>query len=42
MLALLDLSKKFLIKIDASYDDIGVVLIQGVHPIAYISKTLSS
>ncbi|XP_044489062.1 uncharacterized protein LOC123213655 [Mangifera indica] len=42
ILALLDLSKEFIIEADASSEGIRAMSIQGGHPIAYISKTLST
>ena len=42
VLALSDLSKQFIIETDASGCGIGAVLMQNGHPIAYISKALSS
>lgn len=42
MLALLDLTKPFIIEIDASGNGIWAVLMQGGNPIAFISKCLGS
>lgn len=42
VLALLDFSKSFVVEMDASAIGIGAILIQGGHPIAFISKTLSA
>ena len=41
VLALPNFSKKFIVETDASVGGIGVVLMQGGHPLAYISKALS-
>lgn len=41
ILALLDLTKKLLLEIYASSEGIRAMLMQGGHPIAHISKTLS-
>jgi len=40
VLALLDFEKQFGIETDASNNGIGVILHQGRHPIAFISKKL--
>jgi hypothetical protein len=40
VLALPDFSKHFIIKTDASDVGIGVVLMQGCHPLAFLSKAL--
>ena len=41
LLALLDFSKDFVIKIDACNRGIGAVFMQEGHPLAYINKALS-
>jgi hypothetical protein len=41
VLALQDFSKQFTVEIDASNLGLGVVLMQGGQPIAYLSKPLS-
>lgn len=41
VLALLDFTLPFHIEIDASGSGIGTVLLQGGHPFAFISKSLS-
>ncbi|KAE8777002.1 hypothetical protein D1007_50285 [Hordeum vulgare] len=40
ILALPDFSKEFVIKIDASDVGVGAVLLQQVHPLAFVSKSL--
>lgn len=42
VLALLDFSKPFCIETDASGMSMGAVLMQNLHPIAYISKAFSN
>ena len=40
MLALVDFSKPFSVETDASGTGIGAVLMQGGHPLAYLSRAL--
>jgi hypothetical protein len=41
VLAFPDFSKEFIVEVDACETDIGAILSQGGHPIAYFSKGLS-